>query len=419
MCYLLTHFYITEASKETENVSRLRKEKQVSGWDDSPGNDIPSRSTPSQSYGTGFQSRETKTVAVSEFGKLEAEDEIKTNADDIKRQSLASDSDADDASSSISSSTSESTCSSEPNPKSPPPRPPKPSRPPASTATTDSELKGDFKTKILGASASPLRDLTKKPKPSGPEQLDFRGQLKKTGLRADKDLSAKGKKQQQEGDFRRQLKTTGVDISRNLSAVRNVGKKKGGVEQIDFRGHLNKTKGSESPVDKKGPPRPPPTYLSKKAELGASAHHSPSRTQTREASENIKTADTKEGRKISSADLLNMLHKPVETSKESFLVQRGIKKAETPKSAAQKVIVPATGTCDENFQARMAQRKERSDKLILSVRDAQTQRRTSSSDETKDFRAVLKKAAIQKSRVMPKEADLETEEGPSTGEVKQ
>lgn len=369
-------------------------------------------------YGTG-ESNETKTAAVSTFSKLEAEDKIKMNVDDIKRQSLASDSDADDASSSISSSTSEGTGTSEPNPKTPPPRPPKPSRLPASTTTTDSELKGDFKTKILGASASPLRDLTKKPKPSGPEQLDFRGQLKKTGLRADKDLSTQGKKQQQEGDFRRQLKTTGVDTSRNLSAGRNVGKKKGGVEQIDFRGHLNRTKGSESTVDKKGPPRPPLTYLSKKTEAGASAYQTPARTQTREASEDVKTGDAKESRKISSSDLLNMLHKPVETSKESFLVQRGIKKAESPKSTAQKFIIPATGTCDENFQARMAQRKERSDKLILSVRDSQAQRRTSSSDETKDFRAVLKKAAIQKSRAAPKEADQETEEGPSTGKVNQ
>lgn len=398
-------------------MSRLRKEKRISEQDNLPGNNIPSKPTPSQLYETG-DSNEAKTAAVSTINKLEAESEIKLNVDDIKRQSLASDSDADDASSSISSSTSEGTCTSEPNPKTPPPRPPKPSILPVNTATTDSELKGDFKTKILGASASPLRDLTKKPKPSGPEQLDFRGQLKKTGLRADKDLSAQGRKRQQEGDFHRQLKATGVDTSRNLSAVRNVGKKKG-VEQIDFRGHLNKTKGSESTVDKKGPPRPPPTYLSKKAEAGASAYQPSARTQTREASQDVKTADTKESRKISSADLLNMLHKPVETSKESFLVQRGIKKAESPKSTTQKFIIPATGTCDENFQARMAQRKERSDKLILSVRDSQAQRRTSSSDETKDFRAVLKKAAIQKSRAMPKEANLETEDGPLSGKVKQ
>lgn len=398
-------------------MSRLRKEKRISEQDNLPGNNIPSKPTPSQLYETG-DSNEAKTAAVSTINKLEAESEIKLNVDDIKRQSLASDSDADDASSSISSSTSEGTCTSEPNPKTPPPRPPKPSILPANTATTDSELKGDFKTKILGASASPLRDLTKKPKPSGPEQLDFRGQLKKTGLRADKDLSAQGRKRQQEGDFHRQLKATGVDTSRNLSAVRNVGKKKG-VEQIDFRGHLNKTKGSESTVDKKGPPRPPPTYLSKKAEAGASAYQPSARTQTREASQDVKTADAKESRKISSADLLNMLHKPVETSKESFLVQRGIKKAESPKSTTQKFIIPATGTCDENFQARMAQRKERSDKLILSVRDSQAQRRTSSSDETKDFRAVLKKAAIQKSRTMPKEANLETEDRPLSGKVKQ
>lgn len=398
-------------------MSRLRKEKRISEQDNLPGNNIPSKPTPSQLYETG-DSNEAKTAAVSTINKLEAESEIKLNVDDIKRQSLASDSDADDASSSISSSTSEGTCTSEPNPKTPPPRPPKPSILPANTATTDSELKGDFKTKILGASASPLRDLTKKPKPSGPEQLDFRGQLKKTGLRADKDLSAQGRKRQQEGDFHRQLKATGVDTSRNLSAVRNVGKKKG-VEQIDFRGHLNKTKGSESTVDKKGPPRPPPTYLSKKAEAGASAYQPSARAQTREASQDVKTADAKESRKISSADLLNMLHKPVETSKESFLVQRGIKKAESPKSTTQKFIIPATGTCDENFQARMAQRKERSDKLILSVRDSQAQRRTSSSDETKDFRAVLKKAAIQKSRAMPKEANLETEDRPLSGKVKQ
>ena len=393
-------------------MSRLRKEKRVSEWGNLPGNEIPS-SMPSQFYGTG-ESNETKTVAVSTLDKVETQDKIKTNSDDKTRQSLASDSDADDASSSISSSTSEGTCTSESNPKTPPPRPPKPSRLPASIVATDSELKGDFKTKILGASASPLRDLTKKTKPSGPEQLDFRGQLKKTGLRADKDLTAQGKKQQQEGDLRRQLKTTGVDTSRNLSAGRNMGKKKGGVEQIDFRGHLNKTNGLENVFKKKAPPRPPPTYLSKKAEPGASSCQSPARTQTREASEDVKTTDAKESRKISSSDLLNMLHKPVETSKESFLVQRGIKKAETPKSAAQKFIVPTT---DEKFQARMAQRKERSDKLILSARDSQAQRRTSNGDE--DFRAVLKKAAIQKSRAMPKEADLETGEGHSTGRVKQ
>ena len=50
---MFTHFYITEASKETENVSRLRKEKRVSEQDNLPGNDTPSKRTPSQLYGTG------------------------------------------------------------------------------------------------------------------------------------------------------------------------------------------------------------------------------------------------------------------------------------------------------------------------------------------------------------------------------
>lgn len=398
----------------------LKKVNRVSERDNLAENDVPSRSTPSersssQIYGTDEFNTETKATASTQ---------MKTNNDDVKRQSVASDSDVDDAS--MSSSTSEGTCTSELNPKTPPPRPPKPSRPsstPSTTSTrTDAELKGDFKTKILGTSASPLRDLTKKKKPSGPEQLDFRGQLKKTGLRADKDLTAQGKKQQQfqEGDFRRQLKSTGVDTARNLSASRNVGKKKGGVEQVDFRGQLNKTQGLESALDKKAPTRPPPTYLSKKPVPGALASQPPAKTQTTEAKEDTKTADVKEVRKISSADLLNMVHKPVETSRESFLVQRGIKKAEASKSAAApKFIAPSTGSSDETFHAQMARRKERSEKLILPANDSQTPRRTSTSDETKDFRAVLKKAAAQKSRGMPKRTDLGTEEQPSTGEVKQ
>lgn len=399
----------------------LRKVNRVGEKDNLSENDITSRNTPSehsvsQKYGTGEFTTETKATASTQ---------METDNNDVKRQSVASDCDADDAS--VSSSTSEGAYASEHNPKTPPPRPPKPSRPLSTASTTstrtDSELKGDFKTKILGTSSSPLRDLTRKtkPKPSGPEQLDFRGQLKKTGLRADKDLSAQGRRQQQflEGDIRRQLKTTGVDASRNLSALRNAGKKKGGVEQVDFRRQLNKTQGSESPLDKKAPTRPPPTYLTKKAVTSALASQPPAKTQTTEAKEDVKTADVKEGRKISSADLLNMVHKPVETSKESFLVQRGIKKAEASKSAAPKFIAPASsGTSDESFQAQMARRKERSEKLILSAKD-QSQRKMSNGDETKDFRAVLKKAAAHKSRVMQKRIDLDTEEQPSNGEIKQ
>lgn len=408
----------------------LRKVNQFGEQDNLAGNitrsrDTPSESSVSQAYRTDGSDNETNTSAVASLSKLESEGEVKTSIEDLKRQSVTSDSDADDASSTISSSASEDPSTSEHNPQTPPPRPPKPSRPFSTASTTstrtDSEVKGDFKTKILGTSAGPLRDLTKKSKSSGPEQVDFRGQLKKTGLRADKDLTAQGKKQQQfqEGNFRGQLKTTGVDTSRNLSALRNGGKKKG-VEQVDFRGHLNKTQGSETALDKKGrPTRPPPTYLSRRAEPGAVASQSPARTQTTIAKEEDKTTDVKEGRKISSADLLNMVNKPVETSRESYLVQRGIKKAEAPKSAAQKFVSPTTGTSDENFQAQMARRKERSEKLILSAKDSQSQRKTSSSDETKDFRAVLKKAAAQKSRVMPKGIDLDTEEQCSTGEVQQ
>lgn len=428
--FLLT-FTFTEASKElSENVLGLRKVNRVSKQDNLPGNDTPSRNTPSegsvsQIYGMGACNIGTKTD-ISASIELEAEDESKTDIDSVKPQTVASDSDADDASSSVSSLTSEGT--SEPDvprtapPRPPkPPKPPKPSRPTASTATcstgSDSELKGDFKTKILGnPSGPPLRDLSKKAKPSAPEQLDFRGQLKKTGLRADKDLTAQGKKQQQDGDFRRQLKTTGADTSRNLSASRTVGRKKEGIAQVDFRGQLSKTKGLESPVVKKGPPRPPPTYLSKKPEPGGLPSQSPARTQTTEAKEDVKTADKKEGRKISSADLLNMLHKPVETSKESYLVQRGIKKAEAPTSVAQKFVAPSKDISDETFHARMAQRKERSEKIFPS-KDPRAQRKISSSGD-EDFRAVLKKAASQKSRVMQKRTDLETEEQrPSTGEV--
>lgn len=415
-------------NKDSENVLGLRKVDQVHEQGDLPGNDTQSRHTPSESsvsqmYGSSEFDTETKSMASASVD----EHEVKTDIDSVKLQTAASDSDADDTSSTVSSLTSESTSEPEviktPPPR--PPRPPKPSRPPPSAATassrSDTELAGDFKTRILGSSTTPVRDLSKKPKSSGPEQVDFRGQLKKTGLRADRDLTVQGRKQQQlqEGEFRGKLKATGAaDTSRNLSALRNVGKKKEGAAQVDFRGLLNKTKGSESPVEKKAPPRPPPTYLSKKPEPRASASQTATRTQSTEAKEGVKEADPKQGRKISSADLLNMLHKPVETSKESYLVQRGIKKAEAPKSVTQKFIAPSTGTTDETFQARMAMRKERSEKLVLPAKDPRGQRKTSTDGELKDFHTVLKKAAAQKSRVMPKRTDLQTQEESSAAESK-
>lgn len=409
-----------EVNKDSEIGLGLRRKDRVNQNDDLPGNNASLGNQPSESSRSPISddrglSSGTETMASVSID----EDNVEPDIDSVKPQAVASDSDADDASSTVSSLTSES--ASEPEVvKTPPPRPPKPSRPLSSTPVerkSDAELSEDFKTRVRGSSATPPRDLSKKPKSSGPEQVDFRNQLKKTGLRADRDLTAQGKRQQQ-GDFRGQLRSTGVDTSRNLSALRNIGKKKEGPAQVDFRGLLNKSKGSESPVDKKAPPRPPPTYLSKKADSGASASRTSVESQSTDGKEGVKDTKSKGVRKISSADLLNMLHKPVETSKESYLVQRGIKKAEASKSMTQKFVAPSTSTTDETLQARMAVRKERSEKLVLPVKDPQGQRKTSKDEEMKDFRTVLRKAAAQKSRVLPKGSELQGEEETSVGEAK-
>lgn len=407
-------------NKDSEIGLGFRKRDRVNQEDDLPGNNTSVRNQPSEcsrsqiSDDSGLSSG-TETMASVSID----EDNVQLDIDSVKPQAVASDSDADDASSTVSSLTSGS--ASEPEVvKSPPPRPPKPSRPMSSTPIerrSDGELSGDFKTRVLGSSTTPIRDLSKKPKSSGPEQVDFRNQLKKTGLRADRDLTAQGKRQQQ-GDFRGQLKSTGIDASRNLSALRNAGKKKEGSAQVDFRGLLNKAKGSESPVDKKTPPRPPPTYLSKIADSGASASRTSAGSLSTDGKKGAKDSESKAGRKISSSDLLNMLHKPVETSKESYLVQRGIKKAEASKSVTQKFVAPSTSTTDEALQARMAVRKERSEKLIPPVKDPREQRRASKDEEMKDFRTVLKKAATQKSRVLPKGIEHEGEQETSAGEAK-
>lgn len=407
-------------NKDNEIGLGFRKRDRVNQEDDLPGNNTSVRNQPSEcsrsqiSDDSGLSSG-TETMASVSID----EDNVQLDIDSVKPQAVASDSDADDASSTVSSLTSGS--ASEPEVvKTSPPRPPKPSRPMSSTPMerrSNGELSGDFKTRVLGSSTTPIRDLSKKPKSSGPEQVDFRNQLKKTGLRADRDLTAQGKRQQR-GDFRGQLKSTGIDASRNLSALRNAGKKKEGSAQVDFRGLLNKAKGSESPVDKKTPPRPPPTYLSKIADSGASASRTSAGSLSTDGKEGAKDSESKAGRKISSSDLLNMLHKPVETSKESYLVQRGIKKAEASKSVTQKFVAPSTSKTDEALQARMVVRKERSEKLIPPVKDPREQGRASKDEEMKDFRTVLKKAATKKSRVLPKGIEHEGEQETSAGEDK-
>ena len=400
----------TETSKESENLSGFRNVKQTK-QDNLPGKKQFHEST---SFGDKpSESSESQTSDNVDIVSKELEVGKEVNTDSEKTETVESDCDADDASSTRSSVTSES--ASEPdNPGKPPPRPPRPPPPrpsKTSSASSESELTGDFKSRILGSPAGPaFRDLTKKGKPSGPAQVDFRGQLKKTGLRADKDLTAQGKKQQQfrDGDFRGQLKATGMEPSRNLSAPRIVGKKKEGPAQVDFRGNLK----GESVNAIKAPPRPPPTYLTKKTEAGASTSQSSATSQTTKDSAVSKGEDKpaeSSGRRISSADLLNMLHKPVESSKEGYLVQRGLKKAEASKSAPQKFGAPAvnTSTEDEKFRARMAQRKERSEKQLLPGKGARTERKMSAGLETKDFQSILKKAGVQQSRVAEKIGDAE------------
>ena len=425
MCFFfLLTFAFLEMTKESENVRKVKQTPQ----DCLPGNDhvvvtTPLANEPLESSGSQMSKTRDSNIktesAVTSAIENEADDEIKTDFRNEKPETVESDCDVDDASSTQSSVTSES-ASEHVNPGKPPPRPPRPLK--TSSASSEPELKGDFKTKILGSPAGPpLRDLSKKGKPPAPEPVDFRGQLKKTGLRADKDLTAQGKRQQQlrEEDPRGQLKSTGVDTSRNLSALRSAGKKKEGLAQVDFRGNLKKMQG-ESVTTKKAPPRPPPTYLTKKAEAGASTSQSPAKSQTTEASvsrEDGKPAqgDGKEVRRISSADLFNMLHKPIETPKEGYLVQRGLKKAEASKGTAQKFIAPSvsTSTEDEKFKARMAWRKERSDKQFLPGKGTKQDRKMSAGVETKDFQAVLRRASIQKSGQSEKSTDHDTEELPS------
>ena len=396
---------------------------------DYSGHISPSRNETFESLHVDLQTTDTEDcnikTTVTGSKELEVGYEIEANIDNEKSEKMESDCGVDDASSTQSRVTSDG--ASEPdNPRKPPPRPPRPLK---HSTNSEPELTADFKSRILGKQAGPPpRDLSKKGKPSGPEQVDFRGQLKKTGLRADKDLTAQGKKKQQlhEGDFRGQLKATGADTSRNLSALRNTGKKKEGPVQVDFRGNLSKTQ-DESTSEKMAPPRPPPTYMysSKKGDGGSLVSHSLAKSQTTEASfskENGEPAESSgnTARKISSADLFNMLHKPVETSKEGYLVQRGIKKAEASKSAPQKFGKPSvdTSTEDEKFKARMAWRKERSDKQFLPGKGLNAERKMSAGVETKDFQAILKKAGVQQSRPSEISADHDTQEQPSTSTSK-
>ena len=269
------------------------------------------------------------------------------------------------------------------------------------TSGSESELSGDFKSRILGQSAALPRDLAKKGRPSGPEQVDFRGHLKRTGLRTDKDLITQGKKREQlwAGKYQGHLKTSDSDTSENLHTTRNVGKKTDELAQVDFRGVLNKRSSDDSLGT-----RPSKTYLSKRAEIGTSKQALSNATAS-QAAEGAK----KEGRRISSSDLLDLLHKPVETSKESFLLQRGIKKAETQKpSSAQKFITPSVCSTkeDDSFKARMAERKERSDKHFL---PPSTQRRKKPGEETRtDFRSALKPTGASqtgRSRFLSKEGE--------------
>lgn len=410
----------TEASKENAYLLGIEKTRESKHKINLP------ESKPCESLNVALETTEngdfiieTETVfTVSQ--ETEAGDAVMTSTGAEHLEKGESDCDVDNASTTQSSITSEGPFKPE-NPGKPPPRPPRPSKTPS--VASEAELTGDFKRRILGKPAGPPpRDLSKKGKPSAPEQVDFRGQLKKTGLRADKDLTAQGKRKQQlsNGDFRGQLKTTGVITSGNLLPLKSVGKKKEGPVQVDFRGNLKGTP-DDSVITKKAPPRPPPTYLTKVTDGGASQSLSKSTGKIKQApapGEQGKSGETsqKEVRKISSADLFNMLHKPVETSKEGYLVQRGIKKAESSKSAPQKLGTPSVHTSleDEKFKARMAWRKERSDKQFLPPKGANADRKMSAGVETKDFQAVLKKAGVQHAKPSEKSMDQLTEEEPSS-----
>ena len=279
------------------------------------------------------------------------------------------------------------------------------------SAESGSELCGDFKSRILGRSAAPPRDLTKKGRSPGPEQVDFRGHLKKTGLRADKDLTAQGKKQVElrEGKFKVQLGITGANTSQSLLSA----KKTGGTSRVDFRGLLNKKSGDGYVRGRNlASHTPPPTYLSKRTESEVSLQSSQvsSGTTTRESTPK-QEAVKKEGRKISSSDLLNMLHKPVETSNQSFLVQRGIKKAETQKPCSgQKFVTPAVRNTEEvdSFKVRMAERKKRSEKNFLPS-DTRAVRKQSGDETRKDFRSALKPVGGTRSRLLSKEKEQDSE----------
>lgn len=401
-----------ETSTENENLLVLEKGTKAKDDIDLPGNDFSEYSTQSRNHlndnaevdldlleSTNVNSETT----VSGSEELEAVGEIKTEDMQWGSEKSESDCDVDNALSVGSRSVLSEDTSENDKPKKPPQVPPRPSK--TSSTSSEAELTGDFKSRILGNPAGPpLRDLSRKVK-SQPEQVDFRGQLKRTGLRADKDLTAQGKKRQQvqEGDFRGQLKATGVDTSKNPSGFRFAGSKNGSPAQVDFRGQLKRTP-DECQTSKVTPPRPPPTYLKKKSESDASVLSSMAKSETAKppSKRDVKTSESsaKEVRKISSADLFNMLHKPAENSKEDYLVQRGLKTAEASKSTQKFNSVSLdTSVEDEKFKARMAWRKQRSDKQFLPGKGSKDDRKMSAGVETKDFQAILKKAGVQQSRM--------------------
>lgn len=415
-----------ETSMENENVLILGKGTKAKNSMNLPGNDSNNNRTPTRNckpsdneeieanpLESAFVNSETTVIGSKE---LAAAKEIQTNGEHLcGSEKSESDCEADETLSTQSSLTPEVNLKAD-LPKKIPPIPPRPST--TSSTGSKGELMGDFKGRILGKSATPPpRDLTRKLK-SQPEQVDFRGQLKKTGLRADKDLTVQGKRKQQlqEGNFHGQLKSAGGDTSRNLSAVQSVGKKKDSPAQFDFRGQLQRT--SDEHQTKKTPPtRPPPTYLNRETERGASPLAISEKAKPHSEGD-VKPAETstKDVRKISSADLFNMLSKPVENSGEGYLVQRGLKKAEASKANPQqfKSVSVDTSLEDENFKARMAQRKERSDKQFYSGKGSKDERKMSAGVETKDFKAILKKAGAKQSRAIESSTGQVTKEQPTS-----
>ncbi|KAK2556164.1 hypothetical protein P5673_021749 [Acropora cervicornis] len=422
----LPHLGIIETSMENENVLILGKGTKAKNSMNLPGNDSNNNRTPTRNckpsdneeieanpLESAFVNSETTVIGSKE---LAAAEEIQTNGEHLcGSEKSESDCEADETLSTQSSLTPE--VNLKPDlPKKIPPIPPRPST--TSSTGSKGELMGDFKGRILGKSATPApRDLTRKLK-SQPEQVDFRGQLKKTGLRADKDLTVQGKRKQQlqEGNFHVQLKSTGGDTSRNLSAVQSVGKKKDSPAQFDFRGQLQRTS-NEHQTKKTPPTRPPPTYLNRETERGASPLAISEKAKPHSEGD-VKPAETltKDVRKISSADLFNMLSKPVENSGEGYLVQRGLKKAEASKANPQKFKSVSVDTSleDENFKARMAQRKERSDKQFYSGKGSKDERKMSAGVETKDFKAILKKAGAKQSRAIESSTGQVTKEQPTS-----